>query len=45
MKCDPNQRIRPRIPAPISRGKAQRISFFTPDREVYVEAPVKFIAK
>jgi hypothetical protein len=30
---------------PISRGRAQRISLFTPESEVYVDAPVKFIAR
>src|SRR4030042_4310161 len=42
---DPSQRMKPMIPAPICNGRAHRISFFTPEREVYVEAPVKFIAK
>jgi hypothetical protein len=31
--------------ADISIGIAHFISFLTPDREVYVEAPVKFIPK
>ncbi len=35
----------PRIPAPISSGRANRISFFTPDSDVYVEHPVKFMAR
>jgi hypothetical protein len=33
-KCDPIQRIKPKIPAPISNGNAQRISALTPEREV-----------
>src|SRR5512137_1278916 len=45
MKYDPIQRTTPTIPPPISSGKAQRISFLTPEREVYVDAPVKFIAR
>ena len=31
--------------AAIKYGKVTFISFFTPDREVYVEDPVKFNAK
>src|SRR4030042_2906386 len=45
IKRDPSQRMKPMIPAPICNGIAHRISFFTPEREVYVEAPVKFIAR
>jgi len=44
-KCDPIQRAKPTIAAPISNGKAQRISFLTQESEVYVEAPVKLIAR
>ena len=35
----------PRQAAAISSGTAHRISFFTPDSEVKVDAPVKFIAR
>jgi hypothetical protein len=44
-KSELTQRPRPASPAPISTGTAQRISFLTPEREVYVEEPVKFMAK
>lgn len=40
---DVTQTASPKIPAEISSGKAYRISFFTPERDVYVEAPVKFM--
>ena len=36
---------RPATLAAIWVGSAQRISFFTPEREVYVEQPVKFMAR
>lgn len=39
------QRPNPVTPATISNGKAQRISFLTPERDVYVDAPVKFMAR
>ena len=37
--------IRPLNPIPISAGSAHRISLFTPESDVYVDAPVKFIAR
>ena len=45
MKCDPIHKPSPTILAEISMGTAHFISFLTPEREVYVEAPVKFMAK
>ncbi len=39
------QRTIPRAPPAISRGTARRISFLTPDNDVYVDAPVKFMAR
>gem|GEM_PF-4906482 len=45
MNRDATQRPRPTVPVAISSGKAKRISFLTPESEVYVEAPVKFIAR
>lgn len=38
-------RRRPAPVPPISSGRAKRISFFTPESEVKVDDPVKFIAK
>ena len=35
----------PAVSAAIIRGSAVFISFSTPDREVYVDDPVKFIVK
>ena len=40
-----NQRTSPTVVPVIWSGKAHRISLRTPDKEVYVEQPVKFMAK